>query len=67
MDSKLSVTTEKNADIPKGESALNTIKTQMKIIVDHSCILPFEAEPSDFQKILLSWQLNKDLSEENDG
>tara|TARA_B100000579_G_C22659856_1_gene770407 strand:+ start:335 stop:538 length:204 start_codon:yes stop_codon:yes gene_type:complete len=67
MVHKLSDSTEKNSDSPEVKSALNSFKNQMKIFWDHSCILPFNSEPSDFQKVLSSWQPNKDPSEDKDG
>ena len=58
MDYELSNPTEKNTYSPEVKSALNSIKKQMKIISNHSFILPFESEPSDFQKVLSSWEPN---------
>ena len=67
MDYKKSDSTEKNSDSPEVKTAINSIRNQMEIFWDHSYILPFESEPSNFQKVLSSWQTNKDPSEDKDG
>ena len=57
----------KNIDVPEVRSALKSIERQIETIKNHSFSIPFESEPSEFLKILLSWQSKKEQTEDNDG
>ena len=67
MQYELSDFIERNFVVPEVKSALNSNKIQIETIKNHSFSLPFESEPSEFLKILLSWQSKKEQTEDNDG
>ena len=67
MQYKLSDFIERNTDVPEFKSALKSIERQIKTIRNHSYSLPFESEPSEFLKVLSSWQSKKKQTENNDG
>ena len=67
MQYKLSDFMGKNIDVPEVRSALKSIERQIETIKNHSFSIPFESEPSEFLKILLSWQSKKEQTEDNDG
>ena len=67
MQYKLSDFIERNTDVPEVKSALEAIKSQIEIIRNHPCSVPFESEPSEFLKVLSGWQSKKEQSEDNDG
>ena len=50
---------EINSDIPAIKSALESIDRQLEKLRNHSFIMPFESEPSEFLKILSGWQSKK--------
>ena len=66
MQYKLSDFMERNTDVHEVNSALKSIERQIKTIRNHSYSLPFESEPSEFLKILSSWQSKKDQPKDND-
>ncbi len=59
MQYKLSDFIERNTDVPEVKLALKSIERQIETIRNHSCILPFESEPSEFLKVLSGWQSKK--------
>ena len=67
MQYKLSDFIERNTDVPEVNSALKSIEKQIGTIRNHLCSLPFESEPSEFIKVLSTWQSKKDQSKDNDG
>ena len=66
MQYKLSDFMERNTDVHEVNSALKSIERQIKTIRNHSYSLPFESEPSEFLKILSSWQSKKEQPKDND-
>ena len=66
MQYKLSDFIERNTDLPELKSALKSIERQIKTIRNHSCNVPFESEPSEFLKVLSSWQSKKEQPKDND-
>ena len=59
MQYKLPDIIEKNSHSPEDKSALNSNKSQIETIRDHTLSVPFESEPSEFLKILSVWQSKK--------
>ena len=59
MQYKFSEFIEKNSDSSEVKSALNSNKSQIEIIKNHMLSVPFESEPSEFLKVLSSWQSKK--------
>ena len=66
MQYKLSDFMERKTDFDEVNSALKSIERQIKTIRNHSYSLPFESEPSEFLKILSSWQSKKEQPKDND-
>ena len=60
MQYKLSDFMERKTDFDEVNSALKSIERQTKTIRNHSYSLPFESEPSEFLKVLSSWQSKKE-------
>ena len=67
MQYKLSDFIERNTDVPEVKSAIKSIERQIETIRNHLYSLPFESEPSEFIKVLSTWQSKKDQSKDNDG
>ena len=66
MQYKLSDFIEINTDVPEVKSALKSIERQIETIMNHTYSVTFESEPSEFLKVLSSWQSKKNQSEDND-
>ena len=66
MQYKLSDFMERKTDFDEVNSALKSIERQIKTIRNHSYSLPFESEPSEFLKVLSSWQSKKVQPKDND-
>ena len=66
MQYKLSDFMERNTDVHEVNSALKSNERQIKTIRNHSYSLPFESEPSEFLKVLSSWQSKKEQPKDND-
>ena len=50
---------EKHSDIPEVKSTLESIDCKLENLRNHSFIMPFESEPSEFLEILSGWQSKK--------
>ena len=66
MQYKLSDFVERNTDFPEVKSAIKSIERQTETIRNHSYSLPFESEPSEFLKVLSSWQSKKEQPKDYD-
>ena len=66
MQYKLSDFMDRNTDFSEVKSALKSIERQTETIRNHSYSLPFESEPSEFLKVLSSWQSKKEQPKDND-
>ena len=66
MQYKLSDFMDRNTDFPEVKSALKSIERQTETIRNHSYSLPFESEPSEFLKVLSSWQSKKEQPKDYD-
>ena len=66
MQFKLSDFIERNTDVTEANSAFKSIERQVHTINNHLYSIPFESEPSEFLKVLSSWQSKKDQPKDND-
>ena len=66
MKETLSDFMERNIDIPEVRSSLKSIERQIETIMNHTYSVTFESEPSEFLKVLSSWQSKKEQPKDND-
>ena len=67
MQQKWSAFLERNVAVPEVQSALKSVKKLTETKSNFLYRLSFEAEPSDFGKVLSVWNLKKLESEDGDG
>ncbi|MBS1256944.1 MAG: hypothetical protein MAG581_02772 [Deltaproteobacteria bacterium] len=55
---------ERNIDVPEVKSALKSAKNHSDIKQNYICLVPFEAEPSGFSKVISTWKLKQEQTED---